>query len=361
MLSRRHMGLVPLAVVCCMTAAAQDVSSKITGTVHDPSGATIPGATVIAHETAKGIDYPAKTNNDGVYLISPLPIGNYTLRIEAPGFTTTERSAFDLTLDQTARIDASLTVGQAASVVEVNDTPPLLETDQTFLGTTLDAHATSTIPLATRNYNELTLLSPGAVSLNPGAFTGPQSSFQVGRPYINGNREQTNNYILDGMDNNQIDNNDVAFSPNVDAIQEFDLVSQNAPASYGNYIGGVVSVTTKSGTNQVHGDIFEFLRNDYFNANTWANGFTKSPTSAATPKPKLRYNQFGGTLGGPIKRDKLFLFGDYQGTRYDQPSSVARFTVITAAERQGNFDSVCTAGFNDQGLCYDPTQQIYNP
>ncbi len=361
MKSIRFRSYILLSLMGSVLAAAQDVSSKITGTVHDPSGAAIAGATVTAHDTAKGLDYPAKTNADGVYLLSPLPIGNYTLKVEAPGFSTTERRAFNLTVDQTARVDVSVTVGQASAVVEVNDAPPLLETDQTFLGTSLDEHATSEIPLESRNYNELTLLSPGAVSLNPGAFTGAQSSFQVGRPYINGNREQTNNYILDGMDNNQIDNNDVAFSPNVDAIQEFTLISQNAPASYGNYIGGVISVTTKSGTNQVHGDVFEFLRNDYFNANTWANGLNKASTGVVNPKPALRYNQFGATLGGPIKRDKLFLFGDYQGTRYDQPSSVSRFTVITAAERLGNFASVCTAGFNAGGLCADPTQQIYNP
>ena len=171
------------------------------------------------------------------------------LKVSAPGFSSVERPSFSLAMDQTARIDITMTVGQASQTVEVSAAPPLLQTDQTFLGTVLDAQANVTLPLATRNYNQLTLLSPGAVSLNPGAFTGSQASFQVGRPYINGNREQTNNYILDGMDNNQIDNNDVAFAPSVDAIQEFNLISQNAPASYGNYLGGIISVTIKSGTN----------------------------------------------------------------------------------------------------------------
>ena len=229
----------------------------------------------------------------------------------------------------TARVDIAMTVGQASQTVEVSSAPPLLQTDQTFMSTTLDARANVTLPLATRNYNQLTLLSPGAVSLNPGAFTGAQASFQVGRPYINGNREQVNNYILDGMDNNQIDNNDVAFAPSVDAIQEVNLISQNAPASYGNYLGGIISVTLKSGTNQFHGDVFEFIRNDAFNANRWQNGLTKgqpyipgvnNPDGTGL-KPILRWNEFGASVGGPIIKDKLFFFADYQGSRYDQPAT----------------------------------------
>ena len=247
--------------------------------------------------------------------------------------------------------------------------PPLLQTDDSYLGTVLDARANVTLPLATRNYNQLTLLSPGAVSLNPGSFTGSQASFQVGRPYINGNREQTNNYILDGMDNNQIDNNDVAFSPSVDAIQEFNLISQNAPASYGNYLGGIINVTLKSGTNQFHGDAFEFIRNDALNANTWKNGLTKGqPYIPGTNnpdgtglKPILRWNEFGGSVGGPIIKDKLFFFVDYQGSRFDQPATSVPYTVFTAAERQGNFASICTAGFNASGLCNNLSQQLYNP
>lgn len=169
------------SVVICSSLSAQDVSSKIAGAVHDPSGAVVAGALVTAHETARGVDYTAKTNADGFYYLSPLPIGNYTLKVEAPGFATTQRAGFDLAMDQTARVDIALNVGTTAQVVEVTSAPPLLQTDQTFLGTVLDAHANVTLPLATRNYNQLTLLSPGAVSLNPGAFTGSQASFQVGR------------------------------------------------------------------------------------------------------------------------------------------------------------------------------------
>ncbi len=243
----------------CSIALGQDISAKITGTVTDASGAVISGATVTARDTSRGTAYPTQTNSAGVYYLSPLPSGDYVLNVTAPGFSTVQHPAFSLVMNQTARVDIAMPVGQASQTVEVSSAPPLLQTDQTFMGTVLDARANVTLPLATRNYNQLTLLSPGAVSLNPGAFTGSQASFQVGRPYINGNREQTNNYVLDGMDNNQIDNNDVAFAPSVDAIQEFNLISQNAPASYGNYLGGIVSVTLKSGTNQFHGNVFEFI------------------------------------------------------------------------------------------------------
>jgi len=345
----------------CTFAHGQDISAKITGTVTDASGAVVAGATVTARETSRGVTYPTRTNAAGIYYLSPLPVGQYVLKVSAPGFSSAERAAISLDQAQTARVDIALAIGQASQTVEVSSAPPLLQTDDSFLGTVLDARANVTLPLATRNYNQLTLLSPGAVTLNPSSFTGPQASFQVGRPYINGNREQTNNYILDGMDNNQIDNNDVAFAPSVDAIQEFNLISQNAPASYGNYLGGIVSVTIKSGTNAFHGDAFEFIRNDVFNANTWANGLTKTATSSAAPTPVLRWNEFGGSVGGPIIKDKLFFFADYQGSRFDQPATSALFTVLTTAERQGDFSALCTAGFNAQGVCNNLAQQLYDP
>jgi hypothetical protein len=160
---------------------------------------------------------------------------------------------------------------------------------------------------------------------------------------VNGNREQANNFILDGMDNNQVSDNLVGYAPSVDAIQEFHEITQNAPAEFGNFMGGIVSTQIKSGSNQFHGDLFEFFRNDVLNANTWSNNFQ------GADRPKLRWNEFGGTLGGPIRRDKLFFFVDYQGQRFDTPTSVGTTSVLTAAERQGNFSALL------------PGIQLYNP
>jgi hypothetical protein len=162
----------------------------------------------------------------------------------------------------------------------------------------------------------LTLLTAGSVHPDPSTFTSGQNTGNGGRPYVNGNREQENNFILDGMDNNQVSDNLVGYAPSVDAIQEFNEITQNAPADFGNFMGGIISTSIKSGSNSFHGDVFEFIRNDALNANTWSNNFTDAPKAA------LRWNEFGGTIGGRIIKDKLFFFVDYQGQRFDTPTSV---------------------------------------
>ena len=190
----------------------------------------------------------------------------------------------------------------------------------------------------------MTLLTAGAVTPNPAGFSTTQTFYNLERPYINGNREQTNSFVLDGMDNNQVSDNLVAYVPSVDAIQEFNEITQNAPAEFGNFMGGITSVSTKSGTNQFHGNLFEFIRNDDLNANNWSSNFLD------VPRPALRWNEFGGSLGGPIKKDKLFIFADYQGSRYDQPATTGTFTVLTNAERQGNFSQLPTQLYNPYSL-----------
>ncbi len=333
---------------------AQEVTAAINGVVTDPSGAAVSGAKVTAKDLDRGTAFPTTTGSDGAYNLPRLPIGNYELRVENPGFQSALQSPIVLQLNQVAKVNIQLQVGNVNQTVEVTTAAPILQTETTQLGTVLDARTNVALPLATRNYNQLTLLSPGAVTTDPSEFTGAQSTFSSGRPYINGNREQANNYLLDGMDNNQVSENDVGYAPSVDAIQEFNLITQNASAEFGNFMGGTVSVSLKSGTNQFHGVAFEFLRNDVLNANQWSNNFQ------GIPRPLLRWNEFGGALGGPIKKDKLFFFADYQGSRYDQPATGGGYTVFTAAERKGDFSAICTSGFTG-GICNNPAQQLYNP
>ena len=337
-----------------LPASAQQVTAAFTGTVVDPSGAPIVNATVTAMDTERGVVYTTKTNDQGLYSLPRIPVGTYKLEIEATGFQKSTHSGLVLVLNQTARVDVKLKIGQASESVEVSGAAPLLQTDTTALGTIIDGKINETLPLATRNYVQLTLLTPGAVTPDPASMTTGQDMTTSGRPYINGNREQANNFMLDGMDNNQVGDNEVGFSPSVDAIQEFNLISQNASAEFGNFQGGIVSTSIKSGTNGFHGDVFEFFRNDVLNANSWQNGLTDSP------KDPLRWNMFGATFGGPIVRNKLFFFMDYQGQRQVRYRN-SEFSLIPTTVRGGDLSSICSEGFNSAGLCNNLKHQIYNP
>jgi hypothetical protein len=351
------MGLQPVV--------AQETTGTITGTVVDPSGAVIQGATVTAKDVDRGTTLTTQTNETGAFNLTRVPIGNYVVTASAKGFGTANYPKFTLELNQTARLNFQMKVGQSTEVVDVIGIVPLMNTDSAEISTHIDSKVLEDVPNVNRNYGKFTLLTPGAVSTNPAAFNDNQTTFQVGRPYINGNREQTNSYVLDGMDNNQNDNNDVAYSPNVDAIQEFNLITQNPSAEFGNFLGGIVNASLKSGTDSYHGSIFEFIRNDVLNANQWSNNLAGNDASGheVIPRSKLRYNQFGGTFGGPILRNKLFFFVDYQGTRAVEPSTQSA-GVLSAAERAGNFAELCTstgATFNGAGLCSNPQLQLFKP
>jgi hypothetical protein len=262
---------------------AQDVTASITGTVTDSSGAAIVGANVTVKSVERGVTYTAVTNGDGLYRLSQLPVGSYELKVEKPGFASDAYPAFVLTLNQVARIDVAMKVGQVTQTVEVTGAAPVLKTESTQVDTIIDANTNDNLPLASRNYVQLTLLAPGSVSTDPSSFNnGNNTGGYGGRPLINGNREQANYFLLDGMDNNQVSDNLLGYTPAPDAIEEFNLITNNAPAEFGSFMGGVVSATIKSGTNNFHGDAWEFFRNDVLNANSWSNNFND------LPKAKLR-------------------------------------------------------------------------
>ncbi len=332
------------------TARAQDVTATITGTVMDASGGAVVGATVTAKSVERGTIFRAESNEAGIYRITQLPVGNYELRVEKNGFQTSLYPSFTLVLNQIARIDVQLKVGQVNETVEVSGAAPILKTEATLVDTIIDSKTNDALPLATRNYVELTLLSPGAVHPDPSSFNNGDNVQSGARPFINGNREQANNFLLDGMDNNEVSDNLLGYTPSPDAIEEFNMISNNAPAEFGNFMGGIVSATIKSGTNAFHGDVWEFFRNDKLNANQWENKI--NPGAAAIPRAPLRWNMFGGTLGGPVLKNKLFFFVDYQGQRFDHPPAGSFISVYTPAEQAGDFSALLKAS---------TPIQLYNP
>jgi hypothetical protein len=344
--------LLAIAVLLCVAgtllmttaASAQEVTASIVGTVTDSSGSAIKNATVTATDTERGTVRTVQTNDVGGYNLTRLPVSSYTVRVEAQGFQSSVYPAFTLVLNQTARIDVAMKVGQVSETVEVTGAAPILKTESAQLDTIIDARTNVSLPLASRNYVQLTLLAPGSVNPNPQTLTNAQRIDGAGRPYINGNREQSNNFLLDGMDNNQVSDNLVGYTPSVDAIQEFNMITQNASAEFGNFEGGIVNTTIKSGTNSFHGTAFEFFRNDKLNANQWQNGF--GGPGNELEKPKLRWNMFGAAIGGPIVKNKLFFFADYQGQRFDHPSTTNHFTVLTDAERNGDFSALGVQLYN---------------
>jgi len=362
------LSLLVVLVAISTTASAQEVTASIVGTVTDPSNAPIGGADVTATDADRGTVWAAKTNDAGSYNIARLPVGNYSVKVVASGFQTATYPKFTLVLNQSAHVDVQMKVGQVSESVEVTGAAPLLQTESTEVSSLIDSHTVTELPLAARNYVQLTLLSPGATHVNPSSLQQPQNMIGAGRPYINGNREQANLFLLDGQVNGEKKNDEVGYNPSVDAIQEFNLITQNASAEFGNYQGGVINASIKSGTNSYHGDVFEFFRSDYLNANTWEAGTTRGilngvlghSANGVAVKPEMRYNIFGGTFGGPIIKNKLFFFADYQGTRRLVAGTTGT-QLLTGAERNGDFGQICTqfgGTFNGSGICAGGIQLV---
>ena len=340
LLTLKHSTTLVLSILflaVCMwptPGAAQEVTATINGTITDSSGSVVANAEVTATDLARGTVWPAKTNQSGFYNLTRLPVGRYEVRVSAPGFRTAVETTPELVLNQIAAVNIQLVVGKNSETVQVTSEAPLLQTESSTVSTLIDAQANVDLPLASRNYLQLTLLAPGVVSPNPSGFAVGNATGQTARPEINGNRFTAVDYIIDGMDNNEMASNFVAYTPQPDSIEEFNLITQNAPADFGNYMGGVISVSTKSGTNKLHGSAFEFFRNDVLNANEW---YRNLDGNARQP---LRWNQFGAAIGGAIIKNKLFFFADYKATRFDYPTSSSSFSVLTAKERTGDFSEL---------------------
>lgn len=323
-------------LACAGLAVAQTITASITGTASDPTGAVIPNGTVTATNTETNVRSVTTTNAEGIYTFPFLRVGSYTITVESKGFKKSVIGPFKVEVNQIARIDVKLELGDTTQVVEVQDVGPLLQTETQATGDTLSSTKLTSIPLNGRNFASLTLLVPGAVSTSPGAMnTAARFQGSGSRPQVNGNREQTNNFILDGVDINQSVDNQIGYQPNVDALEEVKVVTGNAGAEFGNVGGASVVMSLKSGTNEYHGNAFEFLRNEKLDANGFFNNRNR------VNKQALRQNIFGGTFGGPIIKNKAFFFVDYEQTER-RIAGPATASVAPAAWRTGDLSQFLT-------------------
>ncbi|HEY7304561.1 MAG TPA: TonB-dependent receptor [Bryobacteraceae bacterium] len=323
-------------IVCVSVFAAsftlfgQFESGTVLGTVHDPSGANVSNASVTLDNTKTGVTLQTKTDSNGDYEFVNARLGTYRVSVAAPGFQTATTDSFDLAVNARQRVDLTLQVGQTSESVTVSGAAALLETENSTRGQVIGPKQIVDLPLNGRSYADLTLLVPGVAKspLENQTDNSRDASFNV-----NGQRSELNNFLLDGIDNNAYGTSNQGFSnqviqPNPDALAEFKVETNNYSAEYGRATGAVINATIRSGTNQLHGELWEFLRNTDLNA----TGFFK-PVNGV--KPAFNQNQFGAAAGGPIVKNKIFLFGDYEGfRRVFHPIQFA--TVPTVAMKQGN-------------------------
>lgn len=322
-----------------VTAFAQTGAASLTGIVTDQSGAAVPGATVTATNQATNVAYTAISNEAGNYTITSLPVGTYIVKAELASFKTAATKPIQAEAMQVVRIDFKLELGSLEETVEVTGESPVLQTETATVGEVISGTTLQALPLNGRNSGQLSLLLPGVVTPNPGSFTGARNTGGGGRPYVNGNREQTNNYTIDGVDMNESIDNLVAYQPSPDALAEISVETNNYSADTGNVAGAVISNVLKSGSNLFKGNVFEFYRNSTMDANSWSNN------RANAAKPERRQDIFGATLGGPLVRNKLFFFGNYQGTRFEAPGSQSA-SVAPESWRRGDLSGV-TATIRD--------------
>ncbi|MBI4470976.1 MAG: TonB-dependent receptor [Acidobacteria bacterium] len=314
-------------------ASAQ--TAQLTGRVVDPSGAAIRGATVTVTNAGTSVSKRAVSNQEGIYTIPFLQPGQYRITVQMAGFKPLRHEGLTLSVDQMARLDLELELGEVVEEVTVESYDALLERETSSVGQVIENKTIVTLPLNGRNYSQLALLMPGVAPDQVASV----SVFGVADGLnVNGNRVLQNTFLIDGMDNNNHllairTGSTQALRPSIDAIQEFKVESANYSAEYGRAAGGVISVVIKSGTNSFHGSAFEFLRNDKLDANDFFSN------RGGLKRPPLRFNQFGGTLGGPILSNRLFFFASYQGTR-DHRSDTVSATVPTPEMVRGNFGSV---------------------
>ena len=334
-----RLGLSTLLLLVCSAflCPGQSVRGTLLGTVTDDSGAVVRGARVTVRQAATGLVRTEATNDAGEYSIPQLPLGLYTLSVEQPGFKKTERTGIELRVDDKLRIDVALSVGQVTETVAVEATTPVISTDSSTLGNVVDNKKVTELPLNGRNFLQLNLLVPG---VNQGV-KGSQNQTQGGAISANGAREQANNFLLDGMDNNDLAINQYAVAISTEAIQEFKVQGSTYSAEFGRSPGAQINVATKSGTNDLHGVVYEYLRNNDLDA----KNFFDRPG----PIPGYKRNQYGAAVGGKIKKDRTFFFVNFEGTRIRQGITKVA-SEPTTAMKNGDFSALPTVIYNPASL-----------
>lgn len=346
-----------VAFLFAQTAPAQTSFGTIVGNVTDETGAVIPGVTVTVTNEGTGSVRVVSSNETGGYTVVSLPPAVYSVESELTGFSKTLQAGIRLEVNQTLRVDLAMSVGQVTEVIDVTAALPQLQTDSSTVAATVDNQKVVELPLNGRSFTQLTMLIPGAVA-GTGAMTGFQTSGTA--VSVSGLRSEANNYTLDGVNNNESFFKTFGVQPSIDAIQEFRIQTNITSAEFGTAAGANVNVVTKSGTNEIHGSVFEFVRND----NLDASGFFANRSE--TKKPEFRQNQFGATVGGPIVRNRTFFFFMYEGQRRSRDSTL--LNVVPTNEMFGGdlsrdvvgnpgpefFDPLTTRALPDGGLARDP-------
>jgi Carboxypeptidase regulatory-like domain/TonB dependent receptor len=327
---------------------AQQITGNIRGTVSDSSGAVVVGASVSAVQLETGLTRTTITGRDGSFTLLELPIGHYRLAVAAKNFENYVRQGISLDVNDTAVVPIRLGLAATTETVRVQADAALIEPTVTSMGTVVGERDLLDLPLDGRNFYQLGLLQPGVVPLTPGLLEAGGVLRQDEGYAVDGQRPESNNFLIDGANNVNAVDSGFVLKPPLDAIAEFRILTHNGDAEFGRNLGSTTNLITRGGTNSFHGALWEFLRNDAMDASDYF---------AQSVQP-LKQNQFGGTFGGPIARNKTFFFGYYEGFRNRQGETVPA-TVPTAAERQGNFSAMCTEGFTD-GVCNNPAHQLYS-
>src|SRR5580700_3442454 len=332
--------LVALLMLAAVPALPQAANGRVVGTVSDPGGAVIAGAKVTVTNTGTDVHWETTTRQDGSYQVLELPIGNYSVTVQQEGFGRAVTQPSELQINQTLRIDVSLSIGQLSQTVSVESQATQVETVNPTVGGTVVGQAVQELPLNGRDTLTLAATLPGISGTPSGTGQAAGTGFSIA-----GGRYDEISFLLDGANNNSVTSSGVTFDPNPDTVAEFRILMNNYTAEYGRTGGGIISVVTKSGTNQLHGSLFDYLRNQDLNANDFFANLTGAPV------PVLKRNQFGVTLGGPIVipklfngKDKLFFFFGYQGQRQVSTSVGALTPTYTPGEIGGDFSHAINGG-----------------